>query len=327
MGQSIKAFIASRKPHWDRLEILVQALASGSPVQLKAPDILDIGRLYREATADLARLQAFRKEGSHPEDLEVYLNQLVARSYGQIYRRPSSGWGSLWGFLRSTVPKTFRQTAPWTLLALGIFIAGLLYGFVATVTDDGFLPLIVPAKLIRQVEDGKVWFDSILAVKPQASSRIMTNNISVTFLAFAFGMTFGLGTVYIMAFNGLLLGALAGLCHINGLDAAFWSFVLPHGVIELTAIFMGGGAGFLLSTALLVPGDLTRKNALILRGRQAVRLTLGCVPLLIVAGVVEGFFSPVPLPVEFKFLVAGILLALLLGYLLFPVNSARTNTR
>jgi uncharacterized membrane protein SpoIIM required for sporulation len=181
--------------------------------------------------------------------------------------------------------------------------------------------LIVPAKLIRQVEGGKVWFDSILAVKPQASSRIMTNNISVTFLAFAFGMTFGLGTVYIMAFNGLLLGALAGLCHIHGLDAAFWSFVLPHGVIELTAIFIGGGAGFLLSTALLIPGDLTRKNALILRGRQAVPLTLGCVPLLIVAGVVEGFFSPVPLPVELKFLVAGILLALLLAYLLFPLTT------
>ncbi len=109
--------------------------------------------------------------------------------------------------------------------------------------------------------------------------------------------------------------------------ALYTVFVLPHGVIELTAIFMGGGAGFLLSTALLLPGDLTRKNALVLRGRQAVRLTLGCVPLLIVAGVVEGFFSPVPLPAELKFLVAGILLALLLGYLLFPVNSARTKNR
>jgi len=89
-------------------------------------------------------------------------------------------------------------------------------------------------------------------------------------------------------------------------------------VIELTAIFMGGGGGFLLSTALLFPGDLPRKDALIVRGRQAVRLILGCVPLLIVAGIIEGFFSPAVLPFGLKFFVAGVLMALLFLYLLFP---------
>lgn len=321
MVQSINKFIDSRRSRWERLEMLIQALERGRARQLTASDLLDMGRLYREATADLARLQAFRKEGSSPEDLEDYLNQLVARAYGQIYRGPSSGRTSLWRFLRSTFPKTFRKTAPWTLFALGIFLLGFLYGFVATLTDASFVPLIVPSRLIQQVEEGKVWFDSILAISPMASSMIMTNNISVTFLAFALGMTFGLGTIYIMAFNGLLVGTLAGLCHIHGLDVAFWSFVLPHGVIELTAIFMGGGGGFLLSTALLVPGDLPRRDALILRGRQAVRLTLGCVPLLIVAGIVEAFFSPAPMHVGLKFLVAGVLLALLLCYLLFPVTT------
>ena len=193
----------------------------------------------------------------------------------------------------------------------------------ATLTDPGFIPLIVPQHLIRQVEGGEVWFDSILSVRPLASSMIMTNNISVSFLAFALGMTFGLGTLYLMTFNGLMLGTLAALCHINGLNVPFWSFVLPHGVIELTAIFMAGGAGFLLGTALFIPGDLPRKEALVQKGRRAVRLVLGCVPLLIVAGIIEAFFSPTPIPAGLKFAMAGILLVLLFSYLLLSSQGGK----
>jgi uncharacterized membrane protein SpoIIM required for sporulation len=322
MAESIQRFIASRKGRWERLEELLQVLEGRKGGRRPTgPDLLEAGRLYREATADLARLQGSRLDGSPPEGLEIFLNQLVARAYGRIYRSPPSGWGPLWVFLRKAFPKVFRETAPWTLAAMGIFVAGFLYGFTAALNDESFAPLVVPSELIQKVEAGEVWFNSILAVRPLASSMIMTNNISVTFLAFALGITFGLGTLYLMAFNGLMGGTLAGLCHIHGLDVAFWSFVLPHGVIELTAIFIGGGGGFLLSTALLFPGDLPRREALVLRGRQAVRLALGCVPLLVIAGVVEGFFSPLPLPVWLNFSVAGMLLALLLLYLLHPLTA------
>jgi len=321
MAQSIQKFIESRKARWETLEGLIQTLERGKSKQLLTWNPLDLARLYREATADLARLQSFRNESDHPDDLEIHLNQLVGRAYAQIYRSPPPRWGSLWHYLRSVFPATFRKTAPWTLLAFGVFLLGCVYGFVVTMLDSSFIPLIVPAGLIRQVEDGKVWFDSILAIRPLASSFIMTNNISVCFLAFSLGMTFGLGTIYIMAFNGVMLGALASLCHINGLDSAFWSFVLPHGVIELTAIFISGGAGFLLATSLLFPGDLPRRDALIRRGRQAGRLILGCIPLLIVAGIIEGFFSPAPLPAGLKFFMAGLLLVLLLFYLLIPLTT------
>lgn len=321
MSQSIQRFISSRRPRWERLEILIQALEQGKAARLETQELLDLGRLYREAAADLARLQAFGKEASLAEDLEAYLNQLVARAYSQIYRSRSGRWRSLLYFLRSSFPQTFRQTAPWTLFALGVFLCGFSYGFVASLTDESFAPLIVPAHLIQRIEAGEVWFDSILAVRPLASSVIMSNNISVTFLAFALGISFGLGTLYIMAFNGLLLGSLAGLCHLQDLDTAFWSFVLPHGVIELTCVFMAGGGGFLLSTALLAPGVLPRKDALVHRGRQAVRLVLGCVPLLIIAGIVEGFLSPAPFPPVLKFLLAAFFLVLLLCYLLLPLTS------
>ncbi|MGD8370714.1 MAG: stage II sporulation protein M [Syntrophobacterales bacterium] len=318
MGQSIEKFIESRRPRWERLEYLIQSLERGKAKPLKGSELPDIGRLYREATADLARLQAFQQEGSLPEELVDYLNSLVARAHGQIYRSPSPGWSKLWGFLRTTFPATFRETAPWTLFALGIFGLGFAYGLIAGLIDDTFIPLIAPPHLIQQVEEGKVWFDSILAIRPLASSLIMTNNISVTFMAFALGMTFGLGTIYIMAFNGLLLGTLAALCHLHGLDVDFWSFVLPHGVIELTTIFIAGGGGLFLGSALLAPGDLSRKEALVQRGRKAVQLILGCVPLLILAGIVEGFFSPSHLPPWSKFILAALLLALLLCYLLLP---------
>lgn len=322
MAQSIQNFLHSRKPRWERLEAVVQSLERGQVRGLTAADLLDVGRLYREATADLARLQSMRSTDLPPGDMEVYLNQLVGRAYGQVYRTSPPRLRSFWRYLRLTLPATFRQTAPWTLFALLTFFLGFLYGLGATLLDSAFVPLVVPPGLVQKVEEGKVWFDSILAVRPLASSMIMTNNISVSFLAFALGMTLGLGTLYLMVFNGLMLGTLAGLCHAHNLDIPFWSFVLPHGVIELTAIFMAGGAGFLLATALLAPGDLPRKQALISRGRQAGRLVLGCVPLLIVAGIVEGFFSPALIPAAVKFTVAAVLLGLLLGYLLLPAGGS-----
>jgi uncharacterized membrane protein SpoIIM required for sporulation len=323
MSQSIEKFIEARRPRWERLEKLLRSLEMGKGRSLQPSDLPDVGRLYREATADLARLQTFQQEAALPDELLDYLNHLVARAHGQIYRSPTPGWTRLWSFLHSTFPQTFRATCSWTLAALAIFLLGCIYGFIAGLIDDTFIPLVAPPHLIQQVEGGKVWFDSILAVRPLASSAIMTNNISVTFLAFALGITFGLGTVYIMAFNGLLLGTLAALCHLHGLSVDFWSFVLPHGVIELTAIFIAGGGGLLLGSALIVPGDLSRKEALTQRGRKAVQLILGCVPLLIFAGVVEGFFSPAHLPPWIKFLTAALLFVFLLCYLMLPAPQSR----
>lgn len=320
MARSIQSFIDSRKARWERLEGLLESLERQDVKGLDASRLLDLGGLYREAAADLARLQTLREDGADPDDLENYLNHMVGRAYGQIYRPPPPRWSSLRGFLRFTIPETFRDTLPWTLAALALFLLGFTYGLAATLSDNAFIPLIVSPDLIGQVEEGKVWFDSILAVRPLASSMIMRNNISVSFLAFALGITFGLGTCYLMVFNGLMVGALAGLCHTHGLDVPFWSFVLPHGVIELTAIFMAGGAGFLLATGLLFPGDLPRKEALVRQGRRAGRLVLGCVPLLILAGIIEGFFSPARVSAWVKFSLAGLLLVLLLCYLLFPAS-------
>src|SRR5690606_34607252 len=138
-----------------------------------------------------------------------------------------------------------------------------------------------------------------------ASSKILTNNLAVSFAAFAMGMTAGVGTAWMMLFNGLLMGVVSVACVRAGLGVSLWSFVAPHGALELPAIFIAGGAGLLLGRALVNPGTLPRRDALRLRGGAAVRLVLGVIPLLIIAGVIEGFVSPVDVPAIVKFTIGA----------------------
>jgi len=120
----------------------------------------------------------------------------------------------------------------------------------------------------------------------------MQNNIRVAFLAFASGMTGGLLTLWVLVDNGLILGGLTGLTAYYGMGFELWSFVIGHGVLELSVIFMAGGSGLMLGWAMLHPGLLRRRDALIAAARDAVSLLLGAVPLLFVAGAIEGFLSP-----------------------------------
>jgi uncharacterized membrane protein SpoIIM required for sporulation len=119
--------------------------------------------------------------------------------------------------------------------------------------------------------------------------------------------------------NGIHFGTTAAVVGQTHVAREFWAFVAPHGALELPAIFIGGGAGLILGAALLFPGDLRRRDALAERGRVAVLLVLGCVPILVIAGIIEAFFSPTPpslMPVGIKFLAGASLFALLLVYLL-----------
>ena len=139
----------------------------------------------------------------------------------------------------------------------------------------------------------------------------------MTFFAFALGAVFGLGTLYVLAFNGASFGAIIALTYRAGFgNDLLLGFVISHGVIELTCIFIAGGAGLLIGTALLMPGNLSRADALKSRGMDAVRLVIGCIPLLVVAGIIEGFISPQPIPAAIKIGI-GVLTGLTLYSYLF----------
>ncbi|WP_254721671.1 stage II sporulation protein M [Kovacikia minuta] len=179
------------------------------------------------------------------------------------------------------------------------------------------MALMVPDELIEQVRDrGELWMGSIVGIEPFASSKIMTNNIKVSLAATAGGMTGGVLTTYSMLLNGMVMGTIGALVGQNNLAFPFWAFVFPHGSLELPSIFLAGGAGFMLARALLFPGQYRRVDALKLAGASAVQLVYGLIPLLVIAGIIEGFFSPNPaIPDLVKYVTGTVLFALLVAYL------------
>ena len=169
--------------------------------------------------------------------------------------------------------------------------------------------------MTQTIERREMWTQSVNSMAPQASSAIMTNNLAVTFTVFAAGITAGLGTLYMIVWNGVLLGVIATACHQAHMSIKLWSFVAPHGSLELPAIIIAGGAGLRLAYGLLFPGIYSRRHSLFVAGSESVRLVSGVVPMLIVAGILEGFLSPSAAPVWLKFVTAFLLFTLLVLWL------------
>ncbi|HXM49381.1 MAG TPA: stage II sporulation protein M, partial [Pyrinomonadaceae bacterium] len=186
----------------------------------------------------------------------------------------------------------------YTATAFGVFALFSAIAFFGTRHDADFSEFagVDPLWRAENIETHRHWWESANKANQIASSQIFTNNIRVTFYAFALGAMLGVGTLYVLAFNGANFGAIIALVYRAGFgNDLLLGFVVGHGVIELSCIFIAGGAGLLIGTSLLMPGDLSRGDALKSRGMEAVRLIVGCVPLLVVAGTIEGFISPQPI--------------------------------
>ena len=304
-------WLEKRKPHWQRLESLLEQTGLGGVSSLPHRDLQELGLLYRQTAADLSSV----REDPASRNLATYLNQLMGRAHNIIYTGKAAARGGVYHFYTRVYPRIFRETFSYTLAAFILFLASALAGVMLCLHDSSFPQYLLGPQMTDTIERREMWTHSILSMKPLAASGIMTNNLAVSFAAFAFGITAGLGTIYMMLFNGLLIGVIGAACWQSGMSVALWSFVAPHGVLELPAIFIAGGAGLLLARGLLFPGLLPRKDSLRIAGGLGVRLLLGAVPLLIVAGVIEGFVSPSHLPAPLKFLLAGALGTILTAYL------------
>ena len=306
-------WIEKRKPYWERLERLI-GLANQGISRLNHWELQELGLLYRQTASDLAAV----REDPAARQYAVYLNQLLGRSHNLIYLGHRPKVSGIVKFYRDTYPQVFRETLPQTLLAVAIFAFTGVIAWVVTLHDPSFAFRLLGPRMMETIEQRRMWTESIVTVKPLASSGIMTNNLSVAFSTFALGITAGLGTAYMMLVNGLLIGVIGAATWKAGMALQLWSFVAPHGVLELPAIFIAGGAGFEIARGLLFPGLLPRKLSLEQAGGRATRLLLGTIPLLIVAGVIEGFFSPSGATVGLKFLLATVLFLALLAYLFLP---------
>lgn len=311
----IDRFINERKSVWQRLEELLERLDQLTLRKLHREEVRELGRIYRRTASDLAIARA---ESRDPR-LINYLNSLVIRAHGRIYRADAQGGQRIRDFFGRDFPCTFRRTWRYTVTAFVVFILFTGIGFFGTRADPDFSEFagVDPFFRAQYIETRKHWWERLNDANQIGSSQIFTNNIKVTFYAFALGAIFGLGTLYVLAFNGAMFGAIVALTYRAGFgNDLLLGFVISHGVIELTCIFIAGGAGLLVGTALLMPGDLSRADALKSRGLEAVRLIIGCVPLLVIAGIIEGFISPQPIPAAIKIGIGVITGITLFSYLL-----------
>lgn len=295
---NVDQFIREKKAFWEELSRILDKIQSKSPMRLSREELQNFSNLYHTTSSDLARAKT-----EYPDTKIIdYLNSLLARGYSLIYRREPFSLRGILRFYGEEFPHIFRSTLRYSLLATGIFLFFAAVGYLFTLNDPEFAPLLLPPSLIETIETHQMWTHSINTIQPLASSLIMTNNISVTLTAFGFGIILGLGTFYILALNGLLMGTVSAMCDLHGMSLNLWSFVLPHGVIELPCIFIAGGAGLLLGSALLVADRLPRKEMLKIKGLLAIKLVTGTIPLLVLAGIIEAFISPKPIPPLFKIL-------------------------
>lgn len=296
--------MSQRKDNWNRLDALTRQVEASGVRSLNRDELRDFGLLYRQSAADLSAARA----DPTATQLEHYLNRLVSRAHNFVYSGRKLGFRSLWEFFAYGYPRLIRRAGGYLALATTIFLLGALLGAVITVLRPDFSHAFMNPKMISDLDQHKMWTERILSEKPQASSEIMTNNISVCFATFLGGLiTVGLSTVYSLFFNGLMLGVIAVTCARHHMALSLWSFIASHGALELPAIFIAGAAGLRLASGILFPGMLRRRDSVAAGGAESVRIVFGCVPLLIVAGSFEAFLSPTHAPVAVKFSVCAVL--------------------
>ena len=275
-------FIAERSPDWHELELLVRE-AGRRPERLGPDRVLRLGGLYRAAAADLARLRRHAPRSPETVRLEALVRQGRQAVYDARTRR------------RSVV--RFFATDYWRLIAarrkalLVAFV--LLFGAAALaalwgVHDPAAATGVVPREFRPALQPGHPYRDMSPSEQAAFTSEVFTNNIQVTLVAFAGGITGGIATALALLYNGLLLGVVGGLMGQAGNGVGFVDLVTAHGVLELSCILVGGAAGLSLGWSIISPGLRTRRASLQREAVEALLLVLGTAPWLVIAGIVEG---------------------------------------
>jgi uncharacterized membrane protein SpoIIM required for sporulation/uncharacterized RDD family membrane protein YckC len=313
------AFAARKRPRWAEFQQLAERAADHGLDSFASHELPDFAARYREVAADLARARTYGVDDATLEHLE----RLAAAGHNALYRDERGTWRRVWEVLIRECPGAIRQARGYIAVACLAFLLPAAAGYLLMREQPDLAVDLLPKVMIDRADagaermaQGRRYVDVALEERPMMASGIITNNVRVAIACFAGGIFLGVGSLVLLGFNGLLIGASAGHFANRGLLAYLLEFILGHGLLELFAIWVAGAAGFLLGRSVVAPGDLSRSDALVLSGRTAVRMVGGAAVLLVVSGLIEGFVSVGGGDVTFRAAASAGSLAFLAAYLL-----------
>jgi uncharacterized membrane protein SpoIIM required for sporulation/uncharacterized RDD family membrane protein YckC len=315
------AIVATSSPRWIAFAARLTEAQRNGLKSLGENGVRSFVAEYRALSADLARLRTAAR-GASSEEL-FYLGRLVGSAHNLLYRDRRSALREVTRFIAIDVPTEVRRSWRPILLAAAFLFVPAIIAYTAVAREPSVAPVFIPVKMLDRAEagvarakNGDGYIEDPQVFRPVMASVIIANNVQVTIVAFALGITAGAGTLFVLLMNGVSLGGVFGLYASKGILPLLLAFVAPHGVLELSAICIGAGGGLLIGAALLIPGARTRRRALADNGRRAMRLMTAAALLLVVAGSIEGMISPIPYwPLDLKLIVSAMTLVLLVAYL------------
>jgi uncharacterized membrane protein SpoIIM required for sporulation/uncharacterized RDD family membrane protein YckC len=317
-------FAAQKRRRWDEFERLAGRAAAQGLDSFGSHELPDFAARYREVAADLARARTYRADPATLSRLE----RLAAAGHNALYRDERSTWRQIWIVLARECPAAVVEARRYVLLAFLTFIVPAAAGFALLRERPALAAELLPDVMLRRAEAGasrQAAGQGYVDVAPEdralMASGIITNNVRVAIACFAGGIFLGVGSLVLLAYNGLAIGAFAGHFANAGLLEYLLTFILGHGALELFAIWVAGAAGFLLGRSVVAPGRLSRSDALVLSGRLAVRMVGATALLLIVAGMIEGFVSAGGYGVGARLGASAASLGVLAAYLLNGVRA------
>ncbi|MGE0439451.1 MAG: stage II sporulation protein M [Gemmatimonadales bacterium] len=287
-------FVRQKEGRWAEFQTLAEAAAAGGLDRFPPDRLVDFTTRYREVAADYARARTY---GVAPGTIRA-LERAVAAGHNALYREKSASWQRLWRFLTTDCPAAVVEARLAVGLAFLTFAVPALMGFALLRERPDVAPQVLPATMLdradagaRRQAEGKGYFEADPGDRPLVATSIILNNVRVAFACFASGVFAGVGSLVLLAVNGLSIGAASGHFANKGLFGYLWTFVIGHGFLELFAIWVAGAAGFQLGFAILNPGRFRRRDALARAGQRAIRMVGTATLLLIIAGLVEGLVS------------------------------------
>ncbi len=315
---TVDRFVEDRRARWSRLGTLI--VEANGRVELLAPDdVVELGRLYRGATSDLA---VARRD--FPLDAATdRLNDLVAAAHALVYSESPTSGRRVRRLVFSELPASVRANSRFTVISFLVFAVPLVATFAIGLLLPEIAATALPAETRQHLAERRLWTDIPEGYRPLVGPLIIVNNVRVAIAAFAGGLTAGALTLYLLVGNGALLGTVFAVVQGYGMSGGLLGFIAAHGPLEISCIVLSGGAGLRLAWALIRPGERSRRDALRLAGAQAIRVMLLVVPALGVAGLIEAFLSPSDAPIAAKITVGAIAALLLWGYIALAGRPAR----